>query len=72
VKAVVLILFVLLVVVVFWFALGNSGPPARIRRRVVERRPETRRVRRQATYVEAVPESLDEPPEVVEERRIVE
>jgi len=63
-RTLVVMLFVVLILVLAWFAFGNTGP-ARPRRRVVQR-PAARRVVRRRTTV------VDESPDVVEERRIIE
>lgn len=63
-KTLVVIMFVVLILVIAWFAFGNIGP-TRSRRRVIERPAARRVVRRRTTIV-------DESPDVVEERRIVE
>ena len=57
-RAVVFILFVLLVVVVAWFAMANSAP-VRGRRRVVRRRA-PRQVVTRRTVAEEVPEAVEE------------
>ncbi len=62
-RTLALILFVVLILVIAWFAFGNIGP-TRSRRWVVER-PAARRVMRRRTTV------VEHEPDVVEERRII-
>jgi len=60
-RTLVVILFVVLILVIAWYAFGNTGP-TRTRRRVIERPTARRVVRRRTTIV-------DHDPDVVEERR---
>ncbi len=63
-KFLVLLLVIVLILVIGWFAFGNSAP-MRPTRRIVRRPPARRVVRRRSTVVE-------DAPDVIEERRIVE
>ena len=63
-KALVLILFIVLILALAWYAFGNTGPTMS-RRRYVDRPATRRAVRRRTTVV-------DEAPDTIEERRIIE
>jgi len=62
-KTLVVLLFIVLIVAIGWFAFGSVRSP--VRRRYVERAAPRRAVRRRTTVIDEGPE------EVVEERRII-
>ncbi|MEP6697169.1 MAG: hypothetical protein ABJA34_09855 [Pseudonocardiales bacterium] len=68
-KAIVVILFIVLILVIGWFVFAGTGP--RRVRRVVERPAPSRVLRRRTTVVEDSPTVPEESPGVAEERRII-